>query len=172
MSVSNAWPWSIRLFHLANALLFVAVWWLFDGGEQAHAYAGYAIAVLVLWRVARGLYARDASAFRAFWPSPARLRHYLRIFPDRHGEFAGHNPLGALMILALLTGLLLTVASGWLQETDRFWGEEWVQVLHRWLARLVLAAVVVHVLAVLLMQRLSGQPLLRRMFAGLFCKSL
>ena len=65
-----------------------------------------------------------------------------------------------------VAGLLLTALTGWLQETDRFWGEEWVQRLHEVAADTVMVAVALHVAAVLLMQRLSGKPLLRAMFRG------
>ena len=159
----TVWPLAIRLFHWSNAALFLAAYWLLEGGEDWHARAGYGVAALVLWRIGYGLFGRGPAAFRAFWPTPARLRRYRAVFPDRDGEFSGHNPAGALMILFLLAGLLLTALTGWLQETDRFWGEEWVQRLHEIAADAVMVAVALHVSAVLLMQRLSGKPLLRAM---------
>ncbi len=74
--------------------------------------------------------------------------------------------MGALMILFLLFMLLVTVLSGWMQELDAFWGEEWPQRLHEYAADAVMVAVVVHVAAVLLMQRLTGVALIRTMITG------
>ena len=162
----TVWPLAVRLFHWTNAALFLATYGLLEGGEDWHAYAGYGVAALVSWRIAHGLLGRGPAGFRAFWPTPSRLRRYIAVFPDRDGEFPGHNPAGALMILFLLAGLLLTALTGWLQETHRFWGEEWVQRLHEIAADALMAAVALHVAAVLLMQRLSGKPLLRAMFRG------
>lgn len=162
----TVWPLAVRLFHWTNAALFLAAYWLLEGGEDWHARAGYGVAALVAGRVGYGLFGRGPAAFRSFWPTRLRLRRYRAVFPDRDGEFSGHNPAGALMILLLLAGLLLTAFTGWLQETDRFWGEEWVQRLHEIAAHGVMIAVGIHVAAVLLMQRLSGKPLLRAMFRG------
>lgn len=160
------WDLSIRLFHWSNAALFLVAYWWLEGGETPHEWAGYGVAALVLARIGLGLFGRGQARFAAFWPTPARLARYLRRFPRGHEEWPGHNPLGALMILFLLAMLLLTALSGWLQETDAFWGEEWVQRLHEWCADAVMVAVVVHVLAVLVMQHLTRVPLLRAMVTG------
>jgi cytochrome b len=39
--------------------------------------------------------------------------------------------------------------SGWLYTTDRFWGVEWVEQLHRWLANALWTLVGLHVAGVL-----------------------
>lgn len=160
------WDLSIRLFHWGNAVLFLATYAWLEGGDAAHAWAGYAVAALVLGRTGLGLFGRGHARFAGFWPTPARLARYLRHFPRSHAEWPGHNPLGGLMILFLLLMLLVTALSGWLQDTDAFWGEAWVQALHEGAADLVMAAVVVHVLAVLLVQRLTGVALVRAMLTG------
>mgnify|MGYP003344404657 CR=1 FL=1 len=52
------------------------------------------------------------------------------------------------MILALLGTVGLSVASGWLFTTDRFWGVEWVEELHEGLATTVLVLAALHVAGV------------------------
>ncbi|MGB1091935.1 MAG: cytochrome b/b6 domain-containing protein, partial [Oceanobacter sp.] len=79
---------------------------------------------------------------------------------------ARHTPLAGVMVIGLWFGLLVVGFSGWLQETDQFWGEEWVQLLHEWSANLVMAAVVVHVSAVLIIQHKYRLPLVRNMLTG------
>jgi cytochrome b len=53
------------------------------------------------------------------------------------------------MIIALLLTVALVGASGWLYTTDRFWGVEWVEILHSKLADLLLILAGVHVLGAL-----------------------
>lgn len=160
------WDLSVRIFHWSNAALFLAAYWWLEGGGAPHEWAGYAVAALVLARVGLGLFGRGHARFAEFWPTRARLGRYLRRFPQGHDEWPGHNPLGGMMILFLLLMLLVTSLSGWLQETDALWGEEWIQRLHEWSADAVMVAVVVHVLAVLVMQRLTGVALVRTMVTG------
>lgn len=160
------WDLSIRLFHWSCAALFLLAYGGLEGGGAPHAWAGYAIVALVLWRVALGVAGRGNARFDSFWPRLSGLRECLRTFPRGHGKWAGHNPLGALMVLFLLAMLPLVALSGWLQETDALWGEAWVQRLHEGAADVVMMAVGVHVLAVLLVQRFSGVPLVRAMVTG------
>ncbi|MES2918434.1 MAG: cytochrome b/b6 domain-containing protein [Pseudomonadota bacterium] len=160
------WDLSIRLFHWSNAALFLALYGWLEGGGALHEWGGYVALALVLARIGLGLFGRGHARFAAFWPTPTRLAAYLRHFPQGHGEWPGHNPLGGLMILFMLLMLLVTGVSGWLQDTDAFWGEEWVQTLHEGSADAMMVAVVVHVLAVLLMQRLTGVALVRAMVTG------
>ncbi len=67
------------------------------------------------------------------------------------------------MVWALWTLLILTSVSGILMETDRFWGEEWLEEVHEVLANMALAAVIVHVSAVVIMSRLTGRNYLSGM---------
>jgi cytochrome b len=51
------------------------------------------------------------------------------------------------MMLALLVGVALVGVTGWLQTTDRFFGEQWLEGLHEVLAYAVLTMVGLHVVA-------------------------
>ncbi|HSX94219.1 MAG TPA: cytochrome b/b6 domain-containing protein, partial [Hydrogenophaga sp.] len=79
---------------------------------------------------------------------------------------AGHNPLGALMMLALMALVLLLGFTGWLQGTDRFWGSEAVQDLHEALANWLLSLAGLHAAAALVMGRLERTRLVKAMFTG------
>ncbi len=70
------------------------------------------------------------------------------------------------MVLTLLALLVTACVSGWLQTTDRYWGEEWVALLHEYSVNLLLGCATIHVLAVVVMQRLTGIPLIRTMLSG------
>ena len=69
---------------------------------------GSAIAGLLGFRLSWGLLGSETALFRAFLPTPARLRAYLK--GRWHG--VGHNPLGALSVLALLILLAVQLGTG------------------------------------------------------------
>lgn len=120
------WDPLVRICHWSVAALFLLNYWLLEGGEDPHEWAGYAIAALLLVRVAWGFVGPHNARFASFWPTPARLRRHWRQLRQRRfddpGE--GHNPAGALMILFLMSLLAVAAISGWMQGLDRFWGED------------------------------------------------
>lgn len=67
------------------------------------------------------------------------------------------------MIVALLGLLLITVGSGWLSETDAFFGISWVSHLHHRAAHLLLILVGLHVLGVVVSSLLHRENLLMAM---------
>lgn len=164
------WDRFVRASHWLNAALVLATYWLLDGGDDPHAWAGYVLAGLVVARIGWGFVGPGHARFADFVPTPARLFAYLRDIRGSHRRNQwlppGHNPLAALMVLLLMALMLLVAFSGWLQTTDYGWGEEWVQVLHERAADALLVAAGVHVLAVLGLQWYTGTPLVRAMISG------
>ena len=53
------------------------------------------------------------------------------------------------MILMMLCILSLGITGYMMQEIDYFWGEDWVEELHGWIANSLLALVIIHVFAAL-----------------------
>lgn len=160
------WDRFVRIFHWLVALGFLLNYWLLEGGDQPHVWVGYGVAALVLARVVWGFCGPDNARFASFWPTFTRVRYCLQHFAAECRQHRGHNAVAGLMVIFLLTGLILTAVSGWMQTLDRFWGEEWVEWLHEMSAWLVMAAVVVHVGAVVLIQWLFKVPLIRAMVVG------
>lgn len=78
----------------------------------------------------------------------------------------GHNPLGALMMLALMALVLGLGVTGFLQTTDAFWGEEWLQDLHDWLGSGLIALAGLHAAAAIVMGRIERTALLTAMVTG------
>jgi cytochrome b len=66
-----------------------------------HFRIGYAALTLVLFRIVWGFIGGHWSRFVRFFPTPARLLRYLK-GQTRPEDKAGHNPLGALSVFALL----------------------------------------------------------------------
>lgn len=162
------WDPLIRIFHWSVAALFLANYWLLEGGEWFHEWAGYAVAGLIFARLVWGFIGPRNARFVSFWPTVSRLRHHLTQLRRRSFEDAdeGHNPLGALMILLLMTLLTIIAVTGWMQGLDQFWGEDWVENLHEVGATILMIAVCIHVLAVLIMPRFTGIALIGPMITG------
>lgn len=164
----TVWDPLVRLFHWSTVALFLSNYWLLEGGEDPHQWAGYAIALLLAVRIAWGFVGSANARFANFWPTRARLYRHWRALKQRlkPESTEGHNPFGALMILLLMSLLAITAVSGWMQGLNRFWGEDWVENLHEYAANSLMAAAGIHVAAVLIMPRITGLPLIRPMLTG------
>lgn len=163
----SVWDSFVRLFHWSIVTLFLLNFWLLEDGESAHEWVGYSIGGLLLARVLWGFFGTHNARFSSFFPTPNRLRvHAQELRQGSHDPAMGHNPLGGLMVLFLISMLALTVVSGWMQTLDQFWGVDWVEELHEWAANITMIAVVVHVSAVILMGRVLGIQLIRPMITG------
>lgn len=143
----KVWDPLVRVFHWSLAGLFLANFFT-DDGELAHRGIGYALLALLAVRFAWGWVGTPHARFSDWVPGPRRVRDYLRErLAGRSRRQLGHNPAAAVMILALLAGVLLVGVTGWLQTTDALFGAGWLEDLHEALAYGVLALVGVHVLA-------------------------
>jgi len=161
------WDPVVRLFHWTLALAFLLNYFVLEEGEEVHEWVGYYCLAILVVRVVWGFVGPRNARFSDFFPTPSRVRHHLTLL--RHGrieEHDGHNPLGGLMILALMTCVALTGITGWMLELDAFWGEDWAEELHEVTANLTMLLVLVHVSAVLLFSWLGPVNLVRTMITG------
>lgn len=143
----KVWDPLVRVFHWSLASLFLANFFTEDG-ELVHRGLGYAILGLLAVRFVWGWVGTRHARFSDWVVGPARVCRYLRErLAGRSRRQLGHNPGAAVMILALLGGVLLVALTGWLQTTDYFFGVGWMEALHEVLAYGVLGLVVLHVLA-------------------------
>jgi cytochrome b len=113
----RVWDLPTRLFHWAlAALVACSVVTVKLGGfwMDWHMRSGYAILALVLFRILWGFAGSRYALFSSFVRRPAEVIGYLRGQLE-HG--AGHSPLAAVSVLALL-GLLLAQASTGLFSND------------------------------------------------------
>lgn len=161
------WDLFVRVFHWSVATLFLLDFWVLEAGDPPHEWVGYALGFFVFARVLWGFVGSHAARFGTFFPTPTRIRHHLTELRQRRVNPAeGHNPLGGAMILFLLFMLSVLAMSGWMLTWDRFWGEEWLEELHEWVANVVMGAVVIHVSAIVIMGAITGISLIRTMITG------
>ena len=71
-----------------------------------------------------------------------------------------------LMMLALMTLVLALGLTGFLQTTDLFWGEEWLEELHAGLATTLIALAGIHAAAAIVIGRLERVNLVGAMITG------
>jgi len=144
----SVWDPVVRLFHwtvVAGCLLN-----LFVLEDLAHEVVGYLVAAALVVRVFWGLAGTGYARFADFVPTPSGLASYLgALVRGREPRMLGHNPAGAVMMLALM-GLLAAVSvTGWMMGLDAFWGEDWLEELHEGLANAILVLALLHAAAAL-----------------------
>ncbi len=111
--VVRVWGPAIRVFHWTLVVAFIIAYATGEELETLHRWAGYVIALLCLWRIVWGVVGPRHARFGDFIYSPATILGYARdVLRLRPPRYLGHNPLGGLMVLALLSGLTVTCWSG------------------------------------------------------------
>jgi cytochrome b len=110
------WTVPTRLFHWLLALSFAIAFLL--GGEEdflsIHAALGVFIGVLVIFRILQGLTGPRYARFRDFPVSPGSIRFFITNMRQSKALHPGHNPLAALVMLAIFCMALLSAISGML----------------------------------------------------------
>lgn len=163
----KVWDPVVRLFHWSLVTCVLLNLWVLEDGKTAHEWTGYVASALVALRVVWGLIGTRYARFSDFFPTPARLtRHLSALRQGEHPQYTGHNPVGALMMLALMLLVLSLGFTGWLQGTDTYFGEEWLEELHEGLANTLMLAAGVHAAAALVMGRLERVRLIKAMVTG------
>lgn len=161
------WDVPVRVFHWLMVLSFAGAYLTADSERWRllHVTLGYTMAGLVVFRIVWGLMGTRYARFSSFVRGPKAVARYLgsmlRGRPEHH---TGHNPAGALAIVALLTLALAVTASGWGTYNDI--SGEWLEEVHEAAANLMLGLVGVHVVAVLLSSWLHKENLVRAMITG------
>jgi cytochrome b len=116
-TLQRIWDAPVRLFHwllvLSVVVAGVTGFLLLPRGFAIHLFAGTLVAALVLFRLVWGFAGSTYSRFRSFTFSPDETLGYARDqMAGRARHYLGHNPLGALMVAALLICLAAIVITG------------------------------------------------------------
>ncbi|MDE2586184.1 MAG: cytochrome b/b6 domain-containing protein [Betaproteobacteria bacterium] len=161
------WDLPVRLFHWSLALAF-SIAFLSSESERwqlVHIASGYVVAALIAFRLVWGLVGSRYARFAEFVRGPAAIREYvsgmLRLRPP---HYTGHNPAGALAVLALLGLGLFTAVTGWMTFNEV--GGDWLEEVHEGAAGAMLALVGIHVGAVVLSSLVHRENLVAAMWHG------
>lgn len=125
----RVWDLPVRLFHWSLATAFLVAFVTNRLGIayfKYHVWAGYTVLVLVGFRIVWGFVGTRHALFRTFVRGPRDVLTYVRSLMAvrdktiRQRHYAGHNPLGALMVVLLLGGLAAQGALGLFANDDIF----------------------------------------------------
>jgi cytochrome b len=173
------WDVPTRLFHwLTAALIVVAYVTYLVGWMEWHAVAGNAALTLVVFRLLWGFFGSETSRFSRFVAAPrAAVAHLAQIFRREPDRQVGHNAAGGWMVLLLLVLVFGEALSGiYVQNEVANQGPlseitparlaNAITASHRIFWDALLAAVLLHTLAIVVYAAAKGQDLLRPMITG------
>jgi cytochrome b len=158
----KVWDLALRLFHW-TLVIAIAVAFLSSEEDSAlndwHVLSGWVAAVLIVFRLVWGFVGGEHSRFSDFI-RPSRIPHHIGNLLRRQTEpTLGHNPLGAVAVVALLALTAITVWTG-------AFGGEAAEDFHEAIAWALLAMIALHVVAVIVMSMLERENLVRAMISG------
>lgn len=180
----RVWDLPLRLFHwtllvlVVGAIASVELGDVVSGAMDWHPRFGYAILALLAFRLIWGVIGGTHSRFANFVRSPGTALDYLRNLRSAHIPSLGHNPLGALSVLALLASLLFQVGTGLFLNDEDFFIEApffkyvstgLVRVLrefHEMNASLLFVLIGLHLAAIVYYRVIKRENLIQAMVTG------
>lgn len=107
------WDHLVRIGHWTLVIAFFTAYLSGDDLFSIHKWAGYVVAAYVLIRIFWGVVGTRHARFTDFVRGPGAVFGYLRgLMAGKARDYAGHNPAGGAMVVALLFSLLVTTSSG------------------------------------------------------------
>jgi cytochrome b len=173
---ARVWDLPTRLFHWLLVAAVIAAFVTAKVGGNAmvwHGRLGLAILGLLVFRIVWGFVGSTYARFAQFVRGPAAIRAYLK------GEWRGqgHNPFGALSVLALLGILSLQAATGLFANDDIAFegylmplvGSELsgkITGVHHLLEKVLMLLVALHIGAIVFYARVKKHNLVKPMLTG------
>lgn len=175
----RVWDGAVRLTHWLIVALVGFSWWAADENLTWHRWSGYAVIGLLVFRIWWGFAGGGAARFSGFVKGPGAVLAYLKGVGRRDSPTTpGHNPLGALSVIALLVVLIAQVGTGlFVVDIDAFEGGPMsdrvsydtgraIAEIHDTLFHVLQALVALHVAAVLYYLFWKRTDLITPMFTG------
>jgi len=177
------WDLPIRLFHwlILTGVILSFVTAIIGGNlMEYHLLGGYAILVLLLFRLMWGFCGSRSARFSSFVKGPAAVFSYTVVLLKKKtgAPFLGHNPLGGWSIVAMLLVLFIQVATGLFANDDiltegPFYGWvsketsdllTWVHLINRFV---LVTLIAVHIFAVFFYFFFKHENLIGPMITGM-----
>ncbi len=171
----RVWDLPTRIFHWLFALTIIgSIITIQLGEQQLHAYCGYTALILIFFRIIWGFIGPFHIRFVNFIPTWSKLRAY---FQGISFGGLGHNPLGALSVIALifipliqgLTGLFIDDDIAFTGPLSKFISNDLVSTLssmHRFNSNLIYGVITLHVVAILYYLIFKRKNLIKPMIDG------
>jgi cytochrome b len=175
--IIRVWDLPVRLFHWLLVICIVVSFVTVKIGGNAmdfHARAGYCVLALIIFRICWGLIGSHHARFINFVPSPKSLFSYVS---GKTTAGLGHNPLGALSVLALMASVGLQAVTGLFANDDiSFEGPfakhvsngmvELLTSIHYFNEKVLIILIALHLCAILYYQKFKGENLVKPMIVG------
>jgi cytochrome b len=175
--IIRVWDLPIRLFHWLLAACILASFITVKIGGNAmeiHARVGYCVLALIIFRICWGLIGSYHARFINFVPSPRGLVSYV-LGKSKAG--LGHNPLGALSVIALIISVGVQATTGLFANDDimfegpfaKYVSNSTVSLLtsiHRFNETVLLILIALHLGAILYYYKFKGENLVKPMIVG------
>lgn len=161
------WDVPVRVFHWLFALSFAGAYITAetDQWRLVHVTLGYTAAALAVFRIVWGVAGTRYARFSSFVRGPRAVAGYLgSLWRGKPQHFVGHNPAGALTVVALLLLALALGVTGWATYSAGD-GGAWEEV-HEVIANLMLVVVIAHIAGVIVSSWLHHENLIGAMFTG------
>jgi cytochrome b len=161
------WDAPVRVFHWLMVASFAGAWLTAESERWRliHVTLGYTMAGLVAFRILWGLVGTRHARFSSFVRGPAAAARYLgAMLRGRAERHTGHNPAGALAIIALLGLAVAVTLSGW--ATFNGVGGGGTGEAHEIAASLMLGMAVLHVAGVVAGSWMHRENLVAAMLDG------
>jgi cytochrome b len=175
--IIRVWDLPIRLFHwllvacIIGSLVSIH---LFDSAVELHAYFGYCILTLLLFRVIWGFVGSRHARFASFIPNRQSILNYLQ---GRSPRFLGHNPIGALSVFTLLLVLCVQVITGlFVDDEIAFQGPlakyvpsaivSFLSEIHEGNQVIIYTLITIHVADIWYYKKFKGENLIKPMITG------
>ncbi|WP_407276176.1 cytochrome b/b6 domain-containing protein [Halothiobacillus sp. DCM-1] len=173
----KVWDLPIRLFHWLLVIGIFAMWLTADVLDRLglHMAIGLALLGLIVFRLVWGVIGSDTARFTQFVKCPRSILAYLK--QPKTGVWLGHNPLGALSVLAMLTSILVQLVTG-LFANDQIYNEgplsdyvsermqDLMSAIHQINFYVLLALIALHLVAIAFYQFKKKEPLVQAMITG------
>lgn len=190
------WDLGVRIFHWSLVTLFVFSYLSGDELEDLHAYSGYLIVGLLVFRLIWGFIGSKHARFSDFVRSPATVIAYLKDMKEgKPRRYLGHNPAGGAMVLLLLVSLSLLTFTGLKAYAEEGHGplanvdvslvstayadddddhekpsdkeeDEFWEEVHEFMGNFVLLLIFLHIVGVKVSSKLEGENLVKAMITG------
>ena len=169
------WDLPVRLVHWLLAALIAFSWWsVHNHHTDWHIWSGCAILTLLIFRFLWGFFGSSTARWTSFVRGPRTIFSYMR------GRWVGigHNPLGALSVLALFLAVAVQVGLGlFAQDHDAtsygplnflvgYDTGKAVSEVHEAVFNVILALVALHLAAILYYRFVRHDNLVTPMITG------
>ncbi len=173
----RVWDLPVRVFHWLLVLCIIGSIISVNLGGNAiewHAYFGYSVLTLLIFRITWGFVGSTHARFTSFFPNRDKILNYLQ---GNAPKVLGHNPVGALSVFALLFVLSVQVITGlFVDDEIAFqgplakyvpnWVVSFLSEIHEGNQVVIYTLIAIHIAAIIYYKKMKGEDLIKSMISG------